>query len=356
MNRVYIVIVNFNGWRDTIECLESIFQCDYPDFRVVICDNGSTDNSLENIKSWSDATLMVSPPSPNSPLLPHSSSASFKPLSLIEYARDAAECGGDKSADPQITLIRNGANLGFAGGNNVGIRYALARADFSYIWLLNNDTVIENNALSSLVQRMVDAPGTGMCGSTIRYFHNPDRVQALGGGWHCRWIGLPWHYGRGKSRGVGPDVIQRAEAWMNYVEGASMLVSKQFLEEIGLMCEDYFLYFEETDWAIRSHGRYKLAYAASSVVYHKVGASIGTSSNPSRKSYLCDYYSIRNRLFFTRRFYPYALPIIYLTLLCTLFIRILLGRWDRVAMIARLLAGEYNAPLKPAFTINPTRI
>ena len=96
---------------------------------------------------------------------------------------------------------------------------------------------------------------------------------------------------------------------MNYVEGASMLVTRQFLEEIGIMCEDYFLYFEEADWAIRAEGRFKLAYAPESIVYHKVGGSIGTSSNPAKKSYTCDYFNIRNRLLFTRRFYPTALPV-----------------------------------------------
>jgi GT2 family glycosyltransferase len=129
---------------------------------------------------------------------------------------------------------------------------------------------------------------------------------------------------------------------MNYVEGASLLVSKQFLEEIGLMCEDYFLYFEETDWAIRAHGRYSLAYAPDSIVYHKVGASIGTSSKPWEKSYTCDYFSVRNRLFFTSRYYPNAFPIVYLTLIATLFARAILGKWDRVRAIFSLLTGLYK--------------
>lgn len=339
MSRVYIIILNWNGWRDTVECLESIFCSDSPDFRVVVCDNGSTDDSIDRIKAWATGEL---PPSKvaTSPL-GSSDHQLTKPLECKEYVRLEAESGGDLSSDPPLVLIRNEANLGFAGGNNVGIQYAQARNDFAYVWLLNNDTVIENHALSALVKRMGEKPDAGMCGSTIRFYERPDKVQALGGGWHCKWIGLPWHYGR-FGTGAGVFDSRRAEKWMNYVEGASLLVSKQFLEEIGLMCEDYFLFFEETDWAIRARRRYSLAYAPHSIVYHKVGASIGTSSKPWEKSYCCDYFNIRNRLFFTKKFFPYAFPTVYLVIIAALLVRVLLGRWDRVRMIIRLLAGQYT--------------
>ena len=178
-----------------------------------------------------------------------------------------------------------------------------------------------------------------MCGSTVRLYHQRERVQALGGGRYCHWIGLPWHYGRFTQGFATPDP-RRAEAWMNYVEGASLLVSRQFLAEIGLMCEDYFLYFEEADWAIRARGRFTLAYAPQSLVYHKVGASIGTSSNPAKKSYLCDYFNIRNRILFTRRFYPASLPSVYLVLLGALLMRLVLGKLDRALMIVKLLFGR----------------
>lgn len=114
-----------------------------------------------------------------------------------------------------------------------------------------------------------------------------------------------------------------------------MLVSRQFVEQIGLMSEDYFLYFEEVDWAVRAKGRFSLGYAPKSIVYHKVGASIGTSSNPAKKSLTCDYYNIRNRILFTRRYYPFFLPTVYLVLALELLLRLLCGRLDRTIMIAR---------------------
>lgn len=314
MSRVLIVLVNWNGWRDTLECLESLLLLDCPDFRIVISDNGSTDGSLQRIKSWAE----------------HHS------VSYIEYQRDEAESGGDRYINQLLTVIRNDENLGFAGGNNVGLRHGLARGNTDYFWLLNNDTVVEPDALTHLVARMQQHQNIGICGSTIRLYHNRNRIQALGGGHYCRWIGLPWHYGRFSKWGKKIN-LKKAEAWMNYVEGASMLVSKQFLDEIGLLCEDYFLYFEEADWAIRAKDRFILGYSSQSVVYHKVGGSIGTSSNPAKMSYTSDYFNIRNRLLFTRRFYPYALPTVWLVIIGALLLRLCMGKWDRAMMIFRLL-------------------
>lgn len=316
MKRVFIILVNWNGWRDTLECLESLMLLEYPEFRFVVCDNGSADDSLDRIKTW----------------------AGHHAVSCIEYRRVEAESGGDRAADPVLTLIRNDKNLGFAGGNNVGLRYGLARVDVDFFWLLNNDTVVEPDALTHLVARMQQHPEVGICGSTIRLYHNRERIQALGGGYYCRWIGLPWHYGRFKRWDGNFNNLQCAESRMNYVEGASMLASRQFIEEVGLLCEDYFLYFEEADWAIRaSKGRFTLAYAPQSVVYHKVGSSIGTSSNPARKSFVCDFYNIRNRILFARRHYPATLPTIYLVLVGEILLRVLYGKWDRVGMIIGLM-------------------
>lgn len=339
--KVYIVIVNYNGWRDTIECLESVFRLEYASFRVVVCDNGSTDGSMERIMEWAetgegfysrgDETIrnLTKPPV-------------SKPISCLVYSRDEASAGGGGTDSPLI-LIDCGENLGFGGGNNVGLRFAMAHDDFTYAWLLNNDTVVTRNALTRLVARMDEDPGAGMCGSTLLLYDTPLRVQALGGGYYCKWIGLPWHIGRLRTV---HKVIGNAhsERWMNFVVGASLLVSKRFLQTVGLLEEEYFLYFEELDWALRARGHFTLAYASESVVYHKIGASIGTSSNPATKSLICDYYNIRNRILFTRKYYPYAMPAIYATLLVAILVRVLCGRLDRVAMIWQLMMDGVSSP------------
>lgn len=320
MSRIYIILVNWNGCQDTLECLESLLLLDYQDSRIVVCDNGSSDESLQKLRDW----------------------ANCRAVCYAEYNRADAEAGGSLVVDTKLTLVSNGTNLGFAGGNNVGLRYAMARGDADFCWLLNNDTTVRPDALTHLVARMHGQPEIGICGSTILLYHNHKRIQALGGGYYVHWIGLPWHYGRFIR--WGREINQhKAEARMNYVEGASMLVSRKFLDKVGLLCEDYFLYFEEADWVIRAEGRFRLGYAAKSIVYHKVGGSVGTSSNPAKMSYTSDYYNIRNRLFFTKRYYPEALPTVWLIIFGSLLLRLCLCKWDRVAMIFRLLFNSSSA-------------
>lgn len=343
MKRVYVLVVNWNGWADTIECLESVFRLDYPDYRVIVCDNGSTDDSLARIVDWAEGHSMTPVVGEQGFHRRLSNPPIEKPISYTFYDRQQAEEGGDRTLDPRLILIQTGGNQGFAGGNNVGLRYALERGDLDYVWLLNNDTVADPQSLMALVARMAVKPSAGMCGSTLALYDNPNRIQARGGGWYCKWIGLPWHIGQLEKTSTRPR-LEHVEKWMNYVVGASMLVSRDFLLEVGLMCEDYFLYFEETDWVLRADPSFTLAYAPQSTVYHKVGRSIGTSMDPRRKSALCDYYAIRNRLLFTRRFYPEALPTIYLSVGITILVRLILGRVDLARMVWNLLLGRDVPP------------
>ncbi|QWV95062.1 glycosyltransferase family 2 protein [Geomonas oryzisoli] len=321
---VYVVLVNYNGWRDTVECLGSLFRSDYSGFRVVVCDNGSQDGSLDHIEAWArDADCL----------------GAAGTSRLVRYRRGEAESGGQRDERAPLVLVDCGGNLGFAGGNNVGLRYALSRGDLDYAWLLNNDTVVAPDAMRRMVSRLEEHGGSGLCGSTLLHYGERDRVQALGGGWYCKWLGLAWHLGR-LGRWPAHADRDRVERRMSYPVGASLMASRDFIETVGLLCEDYFLFFEELDWVLRANGRFPLSWAPESLVYHKVGASVGTSSNPARKSAACDYWNVRNRIFFTRRFFPWALPTVYLALLCTLVTRLLLGRWDRAAMILRLLLGR----------------
>jgi GT2 family glycosyltransferase len=258
-------------------------------------------------------------------------------VAYTEYQSFELESEGFVYIDTLLTLIAFDKNNGFAAGNNVGMHYALTHGYAGYCWLLNNDTVVEPDALEHLVSRMDEDETIGMCGSTILLYHNRKRIQSLGGGYYCRWIGLPLHYGRFFKRWDGRVNRKRAESWMNYVEGASMLVSPTLLQSVGCMSEDYFLYFEETDWAVRAKNQFRLGYAPQSVIYHKVGGSIGTCSNPLKKSVVCDYYNIRNRIRFTSRFYPALIPMIYLVLIGECVIRFISGRVDRAFMILCLM-------------------
>jgi GT2 family glycosyltransferase len=190
-----------------------------------------------------------------------------------------------------------------------------------------------------MVERMQQKPDACMCGSTIRDFGNTAKIHALGGARYFRWLGVAWHIGR-TLKGTALMDPQVVEQHMDYVVGASLLVRESYLREVGLMAEDYFLFFEEIDWFTRGRGRFSLAYAQDSIVYHRVGASVGTATNPRKKSYCCDYHTLRNRLKFTRRYYPRMLPGIYLVLAAEFLVRLVVGRWDLAAMVWHLLCSN----------------
>lgn len=215
--------------------------------------------------------------------------------------------------DARLVLIQTGANLGFAGGNNAGLRYAMQDPAMRYVWLLNNDVVIRADALSRLVARMEEhhagARPAGMCGSTLLYYHRPETAQVLGGAHYSRWRCRAMPIGPGKFSSGAVD-RQSVEDRLAYVAGASMLVSRDFLATVGLMHEGYFLYYEEMDWAMRARRQYALRYAPDSIVYHKEGGTIGTASL-SRPSPLSVFYMQRSRVLFMKRFFRWQLAYFY---------------------------------------------
>lgn len=342
-HRVYILILNWNGWADTIECLESVFHSDYPDFEVVVCDNDSSDNSMAFIKDWADGIGHERTGSQGR-LCHLDASPVGKPIAYRELVARAgvADGHGQPHSDVALTLIQTGGNLGFAGGNNVGLRYALAQADCAYVWLLNNDTVIEPDALSRLVAQLGQEPEAGMCGSTLRYFHAPETIQAMGGATYNKWTGLSREIGNGQVW-EGTPSTRGVKGALSYVSGASMLVTRQFLSEVGLMCEEYFLYFEELDWALRARGKFTLTYAPDSIVYHKEGATIG-SGKSAKRSVVAEFYSFNNRLKVTRKFFPLALPTVMAVGWLQVMKRLARGQWPRARLMAEILLGLRQTP------------
>ena len=343
--RVTILVLNWNSWRDTIECLESVFRIDTPGIRVVICDNASTDGSPLKLRAWAAGQLESAPRSTDPRLRALTVPPVPKPIPIVECAVEEVLTGGGAAHDgARLVLIHTGANRGFAGGCNVGIRYALVRDDFDFLWILNNDTVVDPHALSAMLTRMAAAPGAGICGSTLLLYDTPDTVQTLGGATYDRVLGIVRHIGADRNREAPRPTEREVESAMRYVVGASMLVSKVFLRDVGLMSEEYFLYYEELDWAVRARGRYTLCVALDSIVYHKEGGSIGTSSVPGRGSITSDYYRTVNRIRFTRRHDPWLLPFALAAVFGALLNRLRRGQWRRAVMIAAILVGADSGP------------
>ena len=319
--RVAIILLNWNSRMDTLECLESVFRLDYPDFQVLVCDNNSSDGSLDSIQEWAEGLISVVPMS-------NVFAKAFAEPRLkksLHYVRGTSEKieGLGANGEYELVLIETGANLGFAGGNNVGIRYAMQHLQIDYCWHLNTDTLVDPGSLTALVDRAERNKELGIIGSSLIYYWDPKKVQSLGGASLDPLTTRIRHIGDGIPVELIPSDGSEVETKMAYVVGASMLVSREFIEQIGLMCEDYFLYYEEIDWTLRAKGKFRIGYAPTSKVYHKVGGSSRGVASKTSMQYLW-----RNRIKFVGRFMPDKL-------LMTLFIM-------SMDMIRALLNGQFT--------------
>lgn len=291
---ICLVVLNWRNGPDTIECLQSIIDSRSTIIRsVVICDNDSGDESVIDIRNWAKAA--------NVSFFEVSwTGKKFAKQDILARVNNCAE-------SPQFVMIHTGANLGFAGGNNVGLEYLRQNFIFDAVLLLNNDTLLTAGAVEQMAGRFVD-PRVGMCGCTVIYYHTPTKVQAFGGSRFKPFLGQASHIGSGLSVDAPRDHIQ-IESDLSYILGAALMISHSCLDAVGLMEESYFLYYEEIDWAIRAKRKgFRLAYAPAAEIYHKEGATVGSSSDKSKRSFLSEHYLIRSRLLFTKRFYPYFLP------------------------------------------------
>jgi GT2 family glycosyltransferase len=336
--RSYVIILNTNGWKHTIECLESVCRIDCPDARIVLCDNASSDGSLDRVKAWARGELIAEVTNPQLSFL--SSPPVPKPISYREFTREQAE-GGVADCEARLILIQNGANLGFGGGTNIGLRYALSDPGGQFFWMLNNDTVVESNALSAMVHLMQQRPEIGLCGSLNLSYYSPKEVQAQGGKTYISWtarVHSPPAY--------TVDELDLHTESIDYVSGASMLASRTFLEKIGLIEESYFLYFDELDWAMRAKGKFKLGYAPDSVIYHKEGATVGTSRERMKRSLFSERYATRSRILFTKRFLPWALPTVLIWVCIAAAHRLFLGDAERAKLMLKAMLQGLTAPAR----------
>ena len=245
--KVAIIILNWNGCLDTIDCVQSLLEVECSMFDIVIVDNASTDRSVEILKQ----------------------------------------------RFPDCKLVQNNKNLGFSGGNNVGIKYALTH-DFKYILLLNNDTVVEKNFIFPLIEKLENNEAIGVVQSKLLNYYDHKKIDSLGQ--------------EILTAGGMRDIINNGlskKSCRNPIEifgacAAAALYRAEVFSEIGLFDESFFIIFEDADlsWRIRLKG-YKTFLVPDSVVYHKRGISGGNRWNKIR-----NYYRRRNNLFLIIKYWP----------------------------------------------------
>ncbi len=229
MALIYVILINFNGYKDTIECVNSLKKINYKNYKIIIVDNASSDDSLNVLK---------------------------------EKVND-------------VTIIGSKKNLGFAGGNNLGIKYALDH-NSDYIMLLNNDTLVKADFLDNMLKSFNKDSSIGLVGCKIMYY--PEKNIIWYGGGYIDWFKfIGTHYGMGQvDKGQYDN-----EKEIDFMTGCCMLAKREVFEKAGLLSEDYFMYFEDVDFCVKiKNFGYKIWYNPGAVIYHKVGLSSGGEESP----------------------------------------------------------------------------
>lgn len=265
---VGVVILNWNGWRDTIECLESLFAARPAPARVIVVDNASRDDSVEQIVKWS------------------------KNVGVQVEMRGEDERAERVATDSRaLTLIRSSRNRGFSGGNNVGLRFLATGPELTHFLLLNNDATIAADYFARLAEALHDVPGAGLlCGTIFEGSTLPARV---------------WYAG-GTSSPIRALVSHQLAVPVSaqplpteFITGCAMLISRNALAAVGLMPECYFpAYMEDAEYSFRvRRAGLPVVYAPRMIAFHKVGASLGLAAVTPRVAYALN----RHRAFYVRR-------------------------------------------------------
>ena len=242
--QVAIIVLNWNGLNDTLDCLESLDQLDYQSYKVLVLDNGSTDGSVEAIRGHF----------------------------------------------PHVALIENAENLGYAEGNNRGAEYAL-QAGADYIFVLNNDTVLCQDILTRLVGAAEANPRVGAVGPKIYYHAQPRRIWFAGGT-------IDWQHGLTVNLGADKDDVGQFEEVrsVDFLAGCALLIKREAWENVGSFDSRFFMYWEEIDWCTRAQrAGYDLLFIPQAKMWHKV-SPMDQSSSPRIL-----YYMTRNRLLFLHK-------------------------------------------------------
>ena len=286
---IVIAIVGYRNADDVANCVAALSRAAEKNFLVSICENGGREAYRDLI---------------------------FALEKLVEPANSAQKILDDRVADiwsgrllqgnQRIRIYRAKSNIGYAGGVNICIRQIDPAEPWSALWVLNPDTEPDANALTALAAR-AKACDYGMVASRI-VVKSTQRIQTYGGRWRplmARGFNIGWD----APRDAVPDFAE-IEASMMYVPGGSMFVTREYVEGVGLLDERYFLYCEEVDWCFR-RGHRRIGYAHN----HWAGMAIGSNFDRKKRSRLSVYLDERNKLLFTRRFYPAHYPLVIVTTL-----------------------------------------
>lgn len=323
--KVTILIVNYKNWTDTIECLESVLKCSYKDVQIVVVDNSPDTLSINNLIDWANGKTKVKETLYPTLVFPEAN----KPLNYIYLTQDAY-LKKDKHYGANIIFVKAKTNNGFAAANNIVLNKLLQQPKLgNYVFLLNNDTVIPTQTITNLVNSY-KGTNIGIAGCTLIEYYDSNKIQSVGGVYN-QLFGTTKQVLEGLSVTDFNNKVNNTK--IDYPAGAAMFLSIDVLQNIGILCEDYFLYYEELDWVKRASMSYKTTYFKNCLVYHKGGVSIGSN----KKSYIADKFSIVNRINFAKKHNKKYLIMVYLGAFLSIFKRVLSGQFTRALQLTKAI-------------------
>lgn len=288
---VYIIILNWRNWEDTVCCIKSLLELNYQNYRIVVVDNASSDESISKIKEYLQKNEQQK----------QNNDWCFAQIDTPADLESLTE-------SPQITLLETTQNLGFSGGNNIGLKLAL-KFGARFAWILNNDTVVDPTALSELIIHSKQFPSQGLIGSVLYYQDQPDKIQAIGGGWLNLLFGTSKH-----CKTLSP------EKDLDYVTFASVLIRQEVLNDVGLMDDNFFMYWEDADYCLRAKKKnWKIGVCQTTKIYHAEGGSL-KKNNAKR-----DFYFTQSLVRFLKLYAPHPKSTLMLNLVIRLSRRIMRG-------------------------------
>jgi GT2 family glycosyltransferase len=270
--RVSIIILNWNGWKDTIECLESLYAIDYQNYDVILIDNNSQDESIEMLNRYCQGHVKAES---KYPLI----DVNNKPLRSFVYRGNLYNQKFNETEysklpkNKRILLLLNKQNFGFSKGNNIGIRFAQKHLKPQYVCLLNNDTIVSKNWLKELIKEITSEKKIGSCSSKLLMYDNNKIINSTG----IMIIRDGTGIDRGRNKLDTNQFDSKTSIFGACAAGA--IYSMDALNDAGLLDDDFFAYFEDVDlsWRLQLLG-WKCRYVPTAVVYHKYSQSSGSSS------------------------------------------------------------------------------
>lgn len=286
-----VVIVTFNSADVILDCLESLLGATGVRLAITVVDNASLDNTVATLKAWASGDTAYR--WPEDVAFAHAPVA--KPLTL-----HGAEAACLAETGHRVTLLETGVNGGFAAGVNHGLAHLAACAEVDRFWILNPDSVVPPGTAAAFATAPAGPAGFSLMGGRVIYLDGQSDTIQIDGGLIDRRFGITRNCHQHQTHAETPPPDPAA---LDFITGASMVASRAFYERAGPLPEEYFLYFEEVDWALK-RGDLPLAYCAEGIVYHRAGTAIGSVKPGQPASPFSLYFMHRNRLRFVRRHFP----------------------------------------------------